>query len=88
MSLQLDSHISYLLHEHDCVILPAFGGFVANYHSAKIDPVINLMHPPKKYIVFNKSLQNNDGLLVNDVAACEGISFKKAQKKWMYLSRI
>ena len=81
MSLKLDSHISYLLHEHDCVILPAFGGFVANYHSAKIDPVINLMHPPKKYIVFNKSLQNNDGLLVNDVAACEGISFKKAQKK-------
>ena len=81
MSLQLDSHISYLLHEHDCVILPAFGGFVANYHSAKIDPIINLMHPPKKHIVFNKSLQNNDGLLVNEVASCRGISFKKAQKE-------
>ncbi|MBF90698.1 MAG: hypothetical protein CMP75_02920 [Flavobacteriales bacterium] len=81
MSLQLDSHISYLLHEHDCVILPAFGGFVANYHSAKIDPLINFMHPPKKHIVFNKSLQNNDGLLVNEVASCEGISFKKAQKE-------
>lgn len=81
MSLKLDSHISYLLHEHDCVILPAFGGFVANYHSAKIDPIINLMHPPKKHIVFNKSLQNNDGLLVNEVASCEGISFKQAQKE-------
>ena len=81
MSLKLDSHISYLLHEHDCVILPSFGGFVANYHSAKIDPIINLMHPPKKHIVFNKSLQNNDGLLVNEVASCEGISFKQAQKE-------
>ena len=81
MSLLLDSHISYLLHEHDCVILPAFGGFVANYHSTRIDPIINLMHPPKKHIVFNKSLQNNDGLLVNEVASCEGISFKKAQIK-------
>ena len=81
MSLQLDSHISYLLHEHDCVILPAFGGFVANYNSATIDPIINLMHPPKKHIVFNKSLQNNDGLLVNEIASCEGISFKKAHKK-------
>ncbi len=80
MSL-LDSHISYLLHEHNCVILPAFGGFVANYHSSRIDPIISLMHPPKKHIVFNKSLQNNDGLLVNEVASCEGISFKKAQKK-------
>lgn len=81
MSLKLDSHISYLLHEHDCVILPSFGGFVANYHSAKIDPIINLMHPPKKHIVFNKILQNNDGLLVNEVASCEGVSFKKGQKE-------
>ena len=81
MSLLLDSHISYLLHEHNCVILPSFGGFVANYHSSRIDPIINLMHPPKKHIVFNKSLQNNDGLLVNEVASCEGISFKNAQKK-------
>ena len=80
MSLQLDLHIRYLLHEHDCVILPSFGGFVANYYSAKIDSVINLIHPPKKHIVFNKNLQNNDGLLVNEVASFEGISFKKAQK--------
>lgn len=80
MSLNIASHIAYLLHEHDCVILAGFGGFVANYQSAKIDPVINLMHPPTKHIVFNRSLQNNDGLLVNEVASCEGISFKKAQK--------
>ena len=81
MSLNLSSHIAYLLHEHDCVILPEFGGFVANYQSAKIDPVINLIHPPKKHVVFNKSLQNNDGLLVNEVAACAGMSFKKAQQE-------
>lgn len=81
MSLNIASHISFLLHEHDCVILADFGGFVANYGSAKIDPVIQLMHPPTKHIVFNRSLQNNDGLLVNEVASCEGISFKKAQKE-------
>ena len=84
MPLKLDSHISYLLHEHDCVILPSFGGFVANYHSAKIDPVIDLMHPPKKHIVFNKTLQNNDGLLVNEVASYEGVSFKKGQKIFQF----
>ena len=55
MSLQLDSHISYLLHEHDCVILPAFGGFVANYNSATIDPIINLMHPPKNILFSTKA---------------------------------
>ena len=81
MTKHIDSHISYLLHLNDCVIIPDFGGFVANYQSAKIDPVINLMHPPKKHIVFNKSLQNNDGLLVNELASFEGISFKNAQKE-------
>ena len=55
MSLQLDSHISYLLHEHDCVILPAFGGFVANYNSATIDPIINLI-PTKKTYCFQQKL--------------------------------
>ena len=54
MSLKLDSHIRNLLHEHDCVILPSFGGFVANYHSAKIDPIINLMHPPKNTLFLIK----------------------------------
>ena len=82
MTKHIDSHISYLLHLNDCVIIPDFGGFVANYQSAKIDPVVNLMHPPKKHIVFNKSLQNNDGLLVNELASCEGISFKNAQKEF------
>jgi hypothetical protein len=60
-------------------VIPEFGGFVANYQSAKIDPVVNLMHAPKKHIVFNKSLQNNDGLLINEVASVEGMSFKKAK---------
>ena len=77
MSLKLDLHIRNLLHEHDCVILPSFGGFVANYHSAKIDPIINLIHPPKKHIVFNKNLQNNDGLLVNEVLPVRVLALKK-----------
>jgi hypothetical protein len=39
------------------------------------------MFAPKKSIVFNRSLQNNDGLLVNEIALCNRLTFKQAQKE-------
>ena len=77
---KVNGYISDLLCEHDCVIIPHFGGFVANYSSAHVDINTNYMFAPKKSIVFNRSLQNNDGLLVNEIALCEGLTFKQAQK--------
>ena len=81
MKANINKHISDLLCEHNCVVIPQFGGFVANYQSARIDPKTHYMYAPKKSIVFNKSLQNNDGLLVNEIALSEGLSFKQAQKE-------
>jgi hypothetical protein len=63
------------------VIIPDFGGFVANYESAFIDSRTNHMFAPKKSIVFNRSLKNNDGLLVNEIAVGEGLTFKQAKKE-------
>lgn len=81
MKTKINKHISFLLCEHNCVIIPDFGGFIANYESALIDSRSNFMYAPKKSIVFNKSLQNNDGLLVNEIASCEGLTFKQAKKE-------
>lgn len=81
MRTKINKHISFLLCEHNCVVIPDFGGFVANYESARIDSHTHLMYAPKKTIVFNKSLQNNDGLLVNEIASCEGLTFKQAKKE-------
>lgn len=81
MKNKINKHISYLLCEHNCVIIPDFGGFIANYESARIDSNTHIMYAPKKTIVFNKSLQNNDGLLVNEIASCEGLTFKQAKKE-------
>ena len=81
MKIKINKHISFLLCEHNCVVIPDFGGFVANYESARIDSQSHLMYAPKKTIVFNKSLQNNDGLLVNEIASCEGLTFKQAKKE-------
>ena len=81
MKIKINKHISFLLCEHNCVVIPDFGGFVANFESARIDSRSHFMYAPKKSIVFNKSLQNNDGLLVNEIASCEGLTFKQAKKE-------
>jgi len=81
MKTNINKHISDLLCEHNCVIVPDFGGFVANYESAFIDSRTNHMFAPKKSIVFNRSLKNNDGLLVNEIAVAEGLTFKQAKKE-------
>ncbi len=62
------------------MIVPDFGGFVANYSPAKIHPVLHQFTPPSKSIIFNKMLKNNDGLLASHIAAIEKISFPEALK--------
>ncbi|MCK6648868.1 MAG: SPOR domain-containing protein [Bacteroidia bacterium] len=75
---KVDKHISSLLYEHDCVIVPNLGGFVANYAPAKIHPTQHTFTPPSKNIVFNKNLKNNDGLLANHITLSEGINYPNA----------
>lgn len=71
-------HISELLYEHDCVIVPQLGGFVANYAPARIHPTQHTFIPPSKNIVFNKNLVNNDGLLANHIAVFEHTDYPQA----------
>jgi nucleoid DNA-binding protein len=71
-------YIARLLEEHDCVILPGFGGFIGNYAPARIDPVSHSFVPPAKKILFNINLKQNDGLLCNRIATDEGVSYSEA----------
>jgi hypothetical protein len=73
-------YISELLYTHDCVIVPSFGGFVCTYAPAKVHPAQHIFSPPSKQVFFNKHLQNNDGLLVNAIAASVPCSFEEAMK--------
>ncbi len=75
---KIDIHISNLLYDHDCVIIPELGGFVANYSSAKVHPAQHSFLPPSKNIVFNKNLKNNDGLLANQISTAENINYSSA----------
>lgn len=76
--MKLEKNISQLLYCHDCIIVPEFGGFVANYRTATVDEVRQMVHPPSKEVGFNKNLKRNDGLLVDHVAHSEAIDFDEA----------
>ena len=68
----IEQAIGDLLLRHNCVIVPAFGGFVAEQLSAKIDYDKGVMTPPRKALLFNKQLVSNDGLLINEFSRSKG----------------
>lgn len=74
----LAPHIKSLLFDHDCVIIPNFGGFVANPHPAKINKLKGRIEPPYKEVGFNPQLKKNDGLLANQIRQLENISYESA----------
>ena len=74
----LENYINDLLYRYDCVIVPNFGGFIANKISATLNESTHVFCPPTKQIGFNANLKHNDGLLANYISSVEGISFEKA----------
>jgi len=76
--MKIGYYIGALLYQHDCVVIPGFGGFIANYMPASIHPVQNTFTPPARQIIFNVDLLHNDGLLANHISLVEGITFNQA----------
>jgi len=66
--MNLSKYIAELLVKNNCVIVPNFGGFIANYNPAIIDELRHKIYPPSKRVLFNSNLVNNDGLLANYVS--------------------
>ncbi len=77
--ISLSKHIEILLLEHDCVIIPGLGGFIANQESARMDD--NDIHnflPPYRTIRFNPELTVNDGLLVQSYMLAYDAAYPEA----------
>ena len=77
--MDISLYISRLLFRYDCVIVPDFGGFIANYNPAKYRPDSHIFTPPSKEIAFNCNLTVNDGLLINYIALNNNCSFSEAR---------
>tara|TARA_Y100000991_G_C21927386_1_gene329287 strand:- start:260 stop:1132 length:873 start_codon:yes stop_codon:yes gene_type:complete len=79
--MKISTYIFELLQNHDCVIVPNFGAFVARNISAKISSDGSKIFPPNKELSFNKNIVNNDGLLLNIISSNENISYESAEQK-------
>ncbi len=77
----VEQHISELLMQHNCVVVPRFGGFVGSYQSAVIIEDSGIIKPPHKEIIFNKALSHNDGLLINTYSRRFEISYAEAERE-------
>lgn len=79
MKISFDKYIRELLLQHDCVILPGLGGFVANYKPAVLDASQKTALPPSRQILFNPILVHNDGLLYAHISKETGYGYKEVQ---------
>jgi len=77
----VEKHIKSLLYDHDCVIIPDFGGLITRYVPARINPVKHTISPPSKTIAFNEKLVLNDGLLISTIAHYNRITKDEAQQR-------
>ncbi len=78
--LRLIKHIEKLLLEHDCVIVPGFGGFVKQEVVATYNVDKFQFEPSRKEVVFNETLQHNDGLLIESYMQIEKVEYKVARQ--------
>ena len=78
---QITHLIAELLYEHDCVIVPNFGGFVARNYSSSFSKGGDMLYPPSKHILFNKNLIHNDGLLISAFMQKNNLTIRDATKE-------
>ena len=75
VSMKIELYIAQLLYRYQCVTIPGFGAFLTEIQSAQLNESSNSFSPPRKRIVFNTNLKNNDGLLANHIALAEKTSY-------------
>lgn len=79
--ISIVEHIEYLMMRHDCVVVPGWGAFIANYSPAAYrEDGTGLFERPRRSIGFSSSVDHNDGLLAQSLVRREGISYDAAMR--------
>lgn len=78
--IELAKHIELLLLEHNCVVVPDLGGFIAQEIPAQYIEEENIFLPPYRTVCFNPQLTLNDGLLAQSYMKIYGINYPEAMR--------
>lgn len=70
--------LEHLLYEHECVIIPDFGGFVVNAQGFSFNEKEGKIHPKKKFVAFNEKLKTDDRFLSTEWAKKKSIPQKES----------
>jgi hypothetical protein len=76
--INIEKYIAELVGNHDCVIVPGLGAFVALATSADIHPITHKFTAPGRTLSFNAQIKVNDGLLAAEISRKESVSFQEA----------
>lgn len=77
--MQIEDYIIHLLNNHECVVVPGFGGFLKTLGKSGYNADIHQFSPPRVRISFNAKLIDNDGLLLHYIAQQEKKSYTQVQ---------
>ena len=76
--ISLIEHIEYLTMRHDCVVVPGWGAFIAQYDPARYEAVTGVTRRPRRLLSFNSRVEHNDGLLAQSLMRRESMTYDAA----------
>lgn len=79
--------LEHLLYEHECVIIPQFGGFVVNAQDFQFNAKEGKIYPKRKCVAFNEKLKTDDRFLTTEWAKKQSISQKEASVEIATISK-
>lgn len=75
--ISIVEHIEYLIARHDCVVVPGWGAFIAQYEASSVSALGRWQNPGRQ-ISFNSALSYNDGLLASSIMQREQCAYEIA----------
>lgn len=75
---ELENWVLLLLRQHECVVIPKLGAFLLRHAPASANPFNGEVKPSGDTLFFNPSIQNDDGLLINEVKTALGCDYSTA----------
>ena len=79
--------LEHLLYEHECVIIPQFGGFVVNAQDFQFNAKEGKIYPKRKCVAFNEKLKTDDRFLTTEWAKKQSITQKEASVEIAAISK-
>ena len=67
--------------DNDCVVVPGWGAFIAQYSEPVYNAVSHIVEKPVRQVGFNASVTHHDGMLAQSLVRREGMTYDNAMNR-------